>query len=71
MNDVALAMELLRIDTILPEHKGIRMPLIVKTEGDRKRLLMRKAFESIVRLAAKYAAEMSQDSDPLSMWERV
>jgi MoxR-like ATPase len=63
MNDVAMAMELLRIDRILPEHKEIMLPLIAKTEGDRKRLLMKEAFESIVRMAAKYADQINQN-DP-------
>jgi len=71
MNDVAHAMELLGIDIILPEHKEIILPLIAKTEGDRKRLLMREAFESIVRLAAKYAVEMYQDADLLPVLEEA
>jgi MoxR-like ATPase len=62
MNDVAMAMELLGIDRILPAHKEIILPLIAKTEGDRKRLLMKEAFESIVRMAAKYAEQITQDS---------
>ena len=62
MNDVAMAMELLGIDRILPAHKEIMLPLIAKTEGDRKRLLMKEAFESIVRMAAKYAEQIPQDS---------
>lgn len=61
MNDVAMAMELLEIDRILPEHKEIMLPVIAKTEGDRKRLLMKEAFESIVRMAAKYAEQNKQD----------
>lgn len=63
INDVALAMELLGIEQVLPEHKDIMLPLIAKTEGDRKRLLMKEAFESIVRIAGKYAAEMSHDEE--------
>lgn len=62
MNDLAMAMELLGIDRILPAHKEIMLPLIAKTEGDRKRLLMKEAFESIVRMAAKYAEQILQDS---------
>jgi MoxR-like ATPase len=62
MNDVTMAMELLGIDPILPAHKEIMLPLIAKTEGDRKRLLMKEAFESIVRMAAKYAEQIPQDS---------
>jgi len=60
MNDVAMAMELLGIDRILPSDKEIMLPLIAKTEGDRKRLLMKEAFESIVRMAAKYAEQIPQ-----------
>jgi MoxR-like ATPase len=62
MSDVAMAMELLGIDRILPAQKEIMLPLIAKTEGDRKRLLMKEAFESIVRMAAKYAEQITQDS---------
>jgi len=69
MNDVALAMEVLGMRTILPEHKEIILPLIAKTEGDRKRLLMKEAFESIVRLAAKYATEISRSPDPPHLLE--
>jgi MoxR-like ATPase len=60
MNDVAMAMELLGIERILPAHKEIMLPLIAKTEGDRKRLLMKEAFESIVRMAANYAEQIPQ-----------
>ena len=60
MNDVALAMELLGITRIGPEHKDIMLPLIAKTEGDRKRLLLKQAFESIVRMAGNYAAELGE-----------
>jgi hypothetical protein len=63
MNDVALAMELLQIEQIKPEHKEIKLPLIAKTEGDRKRLLMKQAFESIVRIAGRYASEISSEEE--------
>jgi MoxR-like ATPase len=63
MNDVALAMQLLGIEQIGPEHKDIMLPLIAKTEGDRKRLLMKQAFESIVRIAGRYASEMSAEEE--------
>src|ERR1700751_4534716 len=64
MNDVALAMELLGITRIGPEHKDIMLPLIAKTEGDRKRLLLKQAFESIVRMAGHYAGELADASAP-------
>jgi MoxR-like ATPase len=59
MNDVALAMELLGITRLEPEHKEVMLPLIAKTEGDRKRLLLKQAFESIVHMAGVYAAELA------------
>ena len=39
------------------------LPLIAKTEGDRKRLLMKQAFESIVRIAGRHASEMSPEDE--------
>jgi MoxR-like ATPase len=74
MNDVALAMQVLGIEQIRPEHKDIMLPLIAKTEGDRKRLLMKQAFESIVRIAGRYASEISPEEEPDSdavLGERV
>jgi MoxR-like ATPase len=61
MNDVALAMQLLGIEQIRPEHKDIMLPLIAKTEGDRKRLLMKQAFESIVRIAGRSRTRRDRD----------
>jgi len=60
MNDVAVAMELLGIQRLGPEHKDFMLPLIAKTEGDRKRLLLKQAFESIVRMANRYANELTE-----------
>src|ERR1700731_1623269 len=64
MNDVALAMQLLEIEQIGPEHKDIMLPLIAKTEGDRKRLLMKQLFESIERIAGRYASEIHPEEEP-------
>ena len=58
MNDVAQAMQLLSMDEILAVHKDIMLPLIVKTEGDRKRMLMKQAFEVIIYTAKKNAEAM-------------
>jgi MoxR-like ATPase len=62
MKDVAMAMELLGIDRVLPEHRDIMLPLIAKTEGDLKRLLLKEAFESIVRAAARDAEQTARDA---------
>lgn len=58
MNDVAQAMQLLRLDEILAVHKDIMLPLMVKTEGDLKRMLMKQAFEVIISTARKNADAM-------------
>ena len=58
MNDVAQAMQLLSMDEIHAVDKEIMLPLIVKTEGDRKRMLMKQAFEVIIHTARKYADAM-------------
>ena len=72
MNDVALAMELLGLRRLGPEHKDIMLPLIAKTEGDRNRLLLKQCFESIVRLAAQYASELNNAANsPESKREEV
>ncbi len=61
MNDVAQAMQLLGMDEILTAHKDIMLPLIVKTEGDRKRMLMKQAFEVIIHTAKKNADAMEAE----------
>ena len=38
--------------------KDIMLPLIVKTEGDRKRMLMKQAFEVIIYTAQRNAEAM-------------
>jgi hypothetical protein len=58
MNDVAQAMQLLNMEEILAVHKDIMLPLIVKTEGDRKRMLMKQAFEVIIYTAQRNAEAM-------------
>jgi len=63
MNDIAEALELLGLTEIGDEHKDIMMPLIAKTDGDRKRLLMKQQFENIIHLAKRYAAEMVEGSN--------
>jgi MoxR-like ATPase len=61
MNDVALAMQLLSMEEILAVHKDIMLPLIVKTEGDRKRMLMKQAFEVIIYTARRNADAMEAE----------
>jgi len=55
MNDLAMALETLGRTSLNSEDKTILLPLIAKTEGDRKRLLMKDGFENLVQLARNNA----------------
>jgi MoxR-like ATPase len=61
MNDVAQAMQILSLEEISAFHKDIMLPLIVKTEGDRKRMLMKQAFEVVIFTAKKNAEAMESE----------
>jgi len=62
MLEMAQALEILGLDDITPEMRDILLPLVAKTESDRKRLLLRDGFASLVQDSHQYAAEVSQDS---------
>ena len=57
MLDLAQALELLGEERITPEMRDILLPLLAKTEADRKKLLLRDGFASLVYDAASYAEE--------------
>ena len=62
MLELAQALEILGLDDITPEMRDILLPLVAKTESDRKRLLLRDGFASLVHDSHQYAAEVSEDS---------
>jgi MoxR-like ATPase len=55
--DVARAMELLGIDQIGPQHRDVLLPLLIKTESDRHRILLRDGFAALLADSANYAGE--------------
>ena len=57
MLDLAQALEALGKNEITPEMRDILLPLIAKTEADRKKLLLRDGFASLVYDARQYSAE--------------
>jgi MoxR-like ATPase len=63
MNDLAMALDLLGRTEIRPEDKGILLPLIAKTEGDRNRLLMKENFENMIRQAGINAERMRKETE--------
>lgn len=55
MLELAQALEILELDDITPEMRDALLPLLAKTESDRKRLLLRDGFASLVHDAHQYA----------------
>jgi len=60
MLDLARALDLLGVDEISSEHRDVLLPLLAKTESDRRRLLMREGFEGLVVDSKRYRDEMRQ-----------
>jgi MoxR-like ATPase len=60
MLDLAGALELLGKDQITPDMRDILLPLLAKTEADRRKLLLRDGFASLVYDAEQYSAEVSE-----------
>lgn len=55
--DLAQALKLLGTERITPELRDILMPLLAKTEADRRKLLLRDGFASLIFDAQQYCAE--------------
>ena len=58
MLELAQALEILGLEEITPEMRDILLPLVAKTEADRKRLLLRDGFASLIYDSHRYAAEV-------------
>jgi MoxR-like ATPase len=58
MLDLAEALRLLEADGINPEMRDVLLPFIAKTEADRRRLLLRDGFESLVFDTKRYCQEL-------------
>ena len=61
MLELAQVFEILGLDDITPEMRDILLPLVAKTESDRKRLLLRDGFASLVFDSHRYAQEVAED----------
>ncbi len=62
MLDLAQALKVLGEEQITPEMRDILLPLLAKTEADRKKLLMRDGFASLIYDAQQYRAETREGS---------
>ena len=57
MLDLAQALEVLREERITPEMRDVLLPLLANPEADRRKLLLRDGFASLVYDAASYSEE--------------
>lgn len=57
MLDLAQALEALGEDQVTPEMRDILLPLLAKTEADRRKLLLRDGWASLVYDARQYSIE--------------
>jgi MoxR-like ATPase len=58
MIDLARALQLLKTEHVQPEHRDILLPFLTKTEKDRRHLLLREGFKSLLDDGARFAQSM-------------
>jgi MoxR-like ATPase len=58
MIDMANALMLLEADHVTPELRDVLLPFLAKTEKDRRHLLLREGFNSLLADGARYAREI-------------
>jgi MoxR-like ATPase len=58
MLDLARALEILDVTEISDHQRDLLMPLLAKTEADRKRLLLRAGFEGLVADSKRYRDQL-------------
>jgi MoxR-like ATPase len=56
--DLAQALEILGVEEISHEQRDLLLPLLAKTEGDRRRLMLRAGFEGLVADSKRYRDEL-------------
>jgi MoxR-like ATPase len=63
MLDLAQALEILGMEEIAHEQRDLLLPLLAKTESDRKRLMLRAGFEGLVADSKRYRDELSMNNE--------
>jgi len=58
MLDLAQALEILGVEEISHEQRDLLLPLLAKTESDRRRLMLRAGFEGLVADSKRYRDEV-------------
>jgi hypothetical protein len=64
MLDLAEALKILGVQEINAELRDVLLPLIAKTQNDRKRLSLRDAFESLVYDTRQYSRHLADRDGP-------
>ncbi len=64
MLDLAKALQVLGEQRIKGEMRDTLLPLLAKTSADRKKLMLRDGFESLVRDAQQYSRQITERSAP-------
>jgi len=64
MLDLAHALEILGTEEISHEQRDLLLPLLAKTESDRRRLMLRGGFEGLVADSKRYRDELSAGAAP-------
>jgi MoxR-like ATPase len=64
MLDLAQALEILGTEEISNEQRDLLLPLLAKTESDRKRLMLRAGFEGLVADSKRYRDELAGGNAP-------
>lgn len=63
MLDLAQGLEILGMEEIAHEQRDLLLPLLAKTESDRKRLMLRTGFEGLVADSKRYRDELSMSNE--------
>lgn len=66
MIDFANALQLLGADHVTEEHRDVLLPFLAKTEKDRRHLLLREGFKSLLDDGARFAQKMTLPGGPES-----
>jgi len=70
MLDLAQALEILGSEEISHEQRDLLLPLLAKTDGDRKRLMLRAGFEGLVADSKRYRDELVASGGPSKILPR-
>jgi len=66
MIDFANALQLLGTDHVTEEHRDVLLPFLAKTEKDRRHLLLREGFKSLLDDGARFAQSLILPGGPTS-----